>query len=424
MSFLILTACLAVLVLCGGLERLALDRARSATPIRIHVNGTRGKSTVTRLIHAALGEAGIPALGKTTGTSPRLLLPDGAERIIRRRGPANIREQVHVLRAARRLGARAIVVECMAIRPDLQWTAEHDMLRSTIGVITNVRDDHGEVMGASLREIAASLAGTIPRDGVLVTGDRRFLRLFEERAAAVRARVVVADAVDSRRSAGDSRRSHLTGVSPQASESPASGAGQPGAGGSWRSADAAWLREDVTIALAVTRLLGIDDRVALAGMGMAHADPGQARSGAIVVDGVSIRCLDATAANDPDSLEAIVHDWTASLGLPRDGLLVVFNHRSDRGRRLRSFSATRTITRAAGVLVTGDRPDVLTWRLLRARCDGPVAFARRPALPAALALRLNGKRSGVLFCGNTRGFDSSSVMTAPSIRESAVTADH
>ena len=35
-------------------ERLARDRALAAVPIRIHVNGTRGKSTVTRLIAGAL----------------------------------------------------------------------------------------------------------------------------------------------------------------------------------------------------------------------------------------------------------------------------------------------------------------------------------------------------------------------------------
>ena len=86
--------CLLVLLALGLAERVARDRALAALPIRIHVNGTRAKSTVTRLIWSALLEAGIPAVAKTTGTAPRLLLPDGREVPLRRRGPANIREQL------------------------------------------------------------------------------------------------------------------------------------------------------------------------------------------------------------------------------------------------------------------------------------------------------------------------------------------
>jgi len=38
---------------------------------RIHVNGIRGKSSVTRLIAAALREGKVKTLGKTTGTAAR-----------------------------------------------------------------------------------------------------------------------------------------------------------------------------------------------------------------------------------------------------------------------------------------------------------------------------------------------------------------
>ncbi|MEI6197433.1 MAG: poly-gamma-glutamate synthase PgsB, partial [Verrucomicrobiota bacterium] len=134
-----ISICLILLVGLGLLERFLRGRAWKAVPIRIHVNGTRGKSSVTRLIWAALREAGIPTVAKTTGAAPRLLLPDGSERPVKRHGKPNIREQLRTLLLARRLGARAVVLECMALAPELQWIAEHSMARATVGVIANAR---------------------------------------------------------------------------------------------------------------------------------------------------------------------------------------------------------------------------------------------------------------------------------------------
>ncbi len=152
-------------------------------PIRIHVNGTRGKSSVTRLIAAALRKNGVRTLAKTTGTQAVWILPDGREEGIRRRGPARIQEQVRMIRKAEGLKAGAVVVECMALDPFLQEASEVRMIRSTVGVITNVRPDHFEVMGNSLDEIAGCLSQTIPREGTLVAGGEEYRRYFEEEDA-------------------------------------------------------------------------------------------------------------------------------------------------------------------------------------------------------------------------------------------------
>src|SRR5438552_5179903 len=89
-------------------------------PVRVHVNGTRGKSSVTRLISAGLRAGGIRTLGKTTGTEARLLLPDGSEQPVFRVGPPNVIEQTRVVARAAAAGAQALVVECMAVQPELQ----------------------------------------------------------------------------------------------------------------------------------------------------------------------------------------------------------------------------------------------------------------------------------------------------------------
>jgi len=56
-----------------GHEAWRHRRALRALPIRIHVNGSRGKSSVTRLVAAALREGGIPTAAKTTGSKARMI---------------------------------------------------------------------------------------------------------------------------------------------------------------------------------------------------------------------------------------------------------------------------------------------------------------------------------------------------------------
>ena len=371
-----LSACLGVLLVLGLVERVSRDRARSAIPIRIHVNGTRGKSSVTRLIWAALRAAGVPAVAKTTGTRPRVLLPDGRELAVRRRAGANIREQLWLLRAARRAGVRAVVAECMAVRLDLQWVAERDMIGATVGVITNVRTDHTEVMGDDLPEIAASMANTIPRNGVLITAEERFVPLFQRRAERCGARVVLVPV--------------------------------PRADGRGRTGQPARQAENWAIALAVTRELGIADEVALAGMAGAPPDPGDARSGLVRCGGREVPWYDAASANDPESLALLLEEWEQ---LRLDRALVVYNHRADRPGRLASFAAqSEALSRSASVVVTGDRPGLTLWRAARrSRRGRSLGFASRRRLSAVLRDVLEPGEpdalGSVLFCGNTRGLD-------------------
>lgn len=46
------------------------------------------------------------------------------------------------------------MIECMALQPEYQRCAQHRILQADVGVITNVRHDHADVMGDSLPEIA------------------------------------------------------------------------------------------------------------------------------------------------------------------------------------------------------------------------------------------------------------------------------
>src|SRR5205085_7287834 len=113
--FAIALAALAGCILWLALAAWRHRRHLRAVPVRIHVAGTRGKSTTARLIAAGLRAGGLRVLAKTTGSEPRLILPDGSEQPWPRRGPASIREHTRLFARAARLGAEAVVVECMAI---------------------------------------------------------------------------------------------------------------------------------------------------------------------------------------------------------------------------------------------------------------------------------------------------------------------
>ena len=137
--FAIALAALAGCILSLALAAWRHRRHLRAVPVRIHVAGTRGKSTTTRLIAAGLRAGGRRVLAKTTGSQPRVILPDGSEQAWPRRGPASVREQARLLARAAKLRADTVVVECMAIRPEFVFASERHLIAATTTVITNTR---------------------------------------------------------------------------------------------------------------------------------------------------------------------------------------------------------------------------------------------------------------------------------------------
>ncbi|MEJ7715126.1 MAG: Mur ligase family protein [Thermoleophilaceae bacterium] len=119
--------------------------------VRIHVNGIRGKSSVTRLVAGVLREGGLTTVAKTTGSAPRVIGPHGEETPIPRRGAATINEQVDIVERHVTPDVEGLVIECMAVRPLYQEYSQDYMVRSDITIITNVREDHQEEMGRRSR---------------------------------------------------------------------------------------------------------------------------------------------------------------------------------------------------------------------------------------------------------------------------------
>lgn len=80
----------------------------------------------------------------------------------------------------------------MALQPEYQSCAQHRILQADVGVITNVRHDHADVMGDSLPEIADTLSNTIPRGGVLFTADEAMAARLRSHAEVLGSRFVLA----------------------------------------------------------------------------------------------------------------------------------------------------------------------------------------------------------------------------------------
>ena len=299
-----ITVTLVLLVLITAYEAYRYRKHQNylkQLPIRVHVNGTRGKSSVTRLIAAGLRAGGFKTIAKTTGTKPRFIYDDGSEVPVIRAGKANLIEQLRIVRRAAELGAGAFVTECMAVTPELQSVVEDQMIKSTHSVITNARADHLAEMGPTVPDVARNLARTISRNGQFFTAERQHLDILcevaERRGSTVN--VSVAESVTDEMMKGFSYFEHA---------------------------------ENVALALSVCQSFGIDRETALRGMYAATPDPGALRIYRLAISEKQITFINAFAMNDPDSYKIT---WERlGVWIPQDAKTVILlNCREDRVER-------------------------------------------------------------------------------------------
>lgn len=290
-----------ILILCilllaaGVIEKWYHRRSLNSIPIRIMVNGTRGKTSVTRFIAAVLREAGIRTWAKTTGTQAAWILPDGNEIEYRKKRPVNIREQIPFIRKAKADEAEAVVVECMALHPENQHMMAEELVRPTIEVITNARVDHVMEIGKTEAETVHTLALSIGKDTVLVCDDERFDAYTSHRVMAAE------ESVDP---------TYIESFAYPVYE------------------------DNIRLALRVARLLDIDRETALRGIRKALPDLGM--RGPFTVGKCFI--INAFAANDIESSRTVFRRNVEKYKLGQTPVYVLFNNRSDREFRLQEFA--------------------------------------------------------------------------------------
>lgn len=316
-------------------RQVAHERRLRAYKVRVHVNGIRGKSTVSRLIAGVLREAGFRAVAKTTGSAAVTIDFDGNDVPIMRRGEANVKEQQDIIASWENMGAEAMVIECMALQPKYQEWAENMVIQAHIGVITNVREDHQDVMGETLGEIAVSMAHMCPKDGFLITAEyvpelQEILRREAERRGS---ELIVADPAQVR----DDEIARFDYLS---------------------------FKDNVAIGLAVANLLGIDRETAMRGMYKAKGDIGVVRLQHVELCGKPVIWANLFAVNDRESmmismqvLEAYCDEKTVKIG--------ILNNRYDRERRAEQFGDVAVKDLSFDWLITfGAYEELVTRKLI------------------------------------------------------------
>ena len=342
-----------IMLFLGVLEAVSHKQNLMKISVRILVNGTRGKTSVTRLIASALNEAGFSTYAKTTGSDAKWIMPDGIEISYRGHRMANIIEQIPFIRMARKGKAQAIVVECMALHRENQQMMAEKLVCPHYTIITNAYVDHIDEIGRTEEETIDTLSLSVWSKGSAVSADKRFSNYVPR---------VLCPAADLPMPAADMFSYPV-------------------------------YEDNLRLVHALTQALNIPWATAIRGMLKAQPDIGMC--GPFYLG--SSLVVNAFAANDPHSFEEIY----ASLPQRKGPFYLLYNHRSDRGYRLRAFipSITKLKPHCEALIVIGENK-IMTARYMQRRTGIPAAMSKNAydwikALPQ--------EETTVLCFGNIKG---------------------
>ena len=342
LSPLIILGALALFLIISGLFEFRYHQLTLANlPVRIHVNGTRGKSSVTRLIAAGLRAGGRRTFAKTTGTAPRVIDAQGIDRIIHRLRRPSIGEQVRLLKYFASEKPDVVVMECMAVQPQYQWISEHQMVKSQIGVITNARPDHLDEMGPTEVDVVKSLCNSIPIEGTVVTAEEKHKHIIESVAKNNRSEMLFSE----EKSVSDSELNKFKYI-----EHP----------------------QNIAIALDVCRKMGVSRDVALGGMHSVQPDLGALVVWKLLGTKGALQFVNGMAANDPVSTLQI---WKFVIDRypTNSGTAVFFNSRDDRPIRTKQMlELTFEEIKPEYFIIRGDKIEQKVKRLIHHSPDTQV----------------------------------------------------
>jgi poly-gamma-glutamate synthase PgsB/CapB len=370
-----LLLCLILFLLFLVWERLALSRSLRRIPLRIAVTGTRGKSSVSRLLASILREDGRKVLAKTTGSQATILLPDGSQRELDRSVPPSILEQIPLVRRAARLKADCLIAEVMSIHPENHYVECRHILQPHIVAVTNVRRDHTEAMGETEDQIASVLSLDICPQSTVFLPENENHESFRAEALRCGARLLTVAA---------------------------------GTSAAWLQAAPELLElefsDNLDLVHAIATHLGISRKIIIDGIRTARRDLGMLRIWRHRPDAGDRTCylVNAFAANDPDSTLRVLSKAGALLQGNAGNTIGILNLRADRvPRTVQWICALKSgaLDRFARLYVTGPAAG-----LVRRRVPG-VQVLKAASPEAMMRIVCRGAPDGALIFGfgNVKG---------------------
>ena len=320
-----------------SLEAFRLERARRELKWRIAVGGVRGKSSVTRLIAGALREGGIRVIARTTGSRPVVIFPDGHEEEVRRLSPPNILEGKGFLRLAKKEAAEALVVELMAIQPECLEAEVKKIFKPHYLLFTNFRLDHREELGRTRREVAQNLLRAAFKGVNVFLLEEQMTPEIEEILERKGAKIIKVNGYgDFSHSKGliVSKENELGFKASELIRSKIKNSGPK----ELRANFGDDFADNIRLALAVSRHLGLKDEVAISGMQKATPDFGSLKiwEAAVSPGHAPGYLVSAFAANEPESSSLVIKKLKELIpweGKKVYGLLLLRRDRGDRTKQ-------------------------------------------------------------------------------------------
>ena len=363
------------LILILGIRETYIHKKRiNKIPIRININGIRGKSTITRLIYGILREDNYKVIGKTTGTDARMLYWFDEEEypVVRKPQGPNIGEQKDILQNVNDNGGEAIVNECMAVNPDYQIIFQNQLLKANIGVIVNVMEDHMETLGPTLDEVAEAFTATIPYNGKLIVMKDDYTEFFKKEADKRNTETIVVDRDEVEESL-------------------------------LREFDYIVFPDNVAIAMGVAEAVGANTDTALKGMLNAPPDSGAVHIHYYHKNDTKNIFVNAFAANEPQSTKAILQK-VIDYKYPFEKKVIILNCRGDRLDRTKLFAENFITEVDYDTLICVGKSTQLVTEVMKSQPDKKyLNFEGKPFEEVEKAIYAESENALVFCVGNIHG---------------------
>ncbi len=288
-----------------AVESYFVRKCRKAIPLVISVTGTRGKSSVVRLLTSIFEASGKKVIAKTTGTVPKLILPGGIEKEIKRRKGASIIEQKKLLKEAYDIQAEVLIAEMMSIHPENHYTEANRILRPDAIAVTNFRVDHIEAAGETEDEVKKVLCCGISDRSKVFLLEKYFDDSLKELLNNTDVKTIVE---------GNKLVKELSKIEPEILKNE--------------------FYENISLVSGIAEGYGIKTEYIIEGIKSVTNDPGKTIINKyITIEGKPVYLVNAFSANEPESTKIIIEQVNKELGnMPgkMTGFIVL---RADRGDR-------------------------------------------------------------------------------------------